>query len=293
MRNKIRAVFELSIGLLVMAGSAPAAPTLINTCPFVISSPGDYLLSADLVCFGGGGVGIRITSSHVTLKLEGHSMFSAGSMSSAISNSSGGVTATPLTDVHILGPGRIYSIGQILFTTGVNLVGQVTDSEVSGITVQGPVVGISIDGQAFGTHSLTFTKNTLAGGTVGIEVINLTASTISDNVASAYTVGIDIENAGVTGPPIMLSRNIVNGNRNTGVSIDTGFVTAKNNIISGNATVGINVTGGQFATTTALEITNNTVLANGTLDLNDAVTNCKGTVWNSNTFFTANQSCIH
>jgi hypothetical protein len=220
-------------------------------------------------------------------------MFSAGSMSSAISNSSGGVTGTPVTDVHILGPGRIYGFGQILFTTGINLVGSVTDSEVSGITVQGSVVAISADGQAFGTHGLTFTKNTLAAGTVGINVINLSSSTISENVATNYTVGIQIENAGATGPPIMLSRNILTGNRNTGLDIDTGFVTAQNNIISGNATVGINVTGAQLATTTALEITHNTVLGNGTLDMNEAVPNCKGTVWNSNTFFTANQSCIH
>jgi len=35
----MRMVIELTIGLAVMAGSVQAA-TLINTCPFVISSPG-------------------------------------------------------------------------------------------------------------------------------------------------------------------------------------------------------------------------------------------------------------
>ena len=35
----MRTVIELTIGLAVMAGSVQAA-TLINTCPFVISSPG-------------------------------------------------------------------------------------------------------------------------------------------------------------------------------------------------------------------------------------------------------------
>ena len=66
----MRMVIELTIGFAVMAGSVQAA-TLINTCPFVISSPGDYLLSADLVC-AGGGFGILILTNDVTLKLEGH-----------------------------------------------------------------------------------------------------------------------------------------------------------------------------------------------------------------------------
>src|SRR5215472_1885753 len=85
MRNETIAVFEMTIGLLVMAGPAPAASTLINTCPFVITSPGDYQLSADLACLGGGGgaVGITIKSSHVTLKLEGHTIRSVASVGTA------------------------------------------------------------------------------------------------------------------------------------------------------------------------------------------------------------------
>src|SRR6516165_119006 len=69
--NGMRTVIEMTIGLAVMAGSV-AAQTFINTCPFVISSPGDYLLSADLTC--GGGDGITITSSNVRLALEGHTI---------------------------------------------------------------------------------------------------------------------------------------------------------------------------------------------------------------------------
>jgi hypothetical protein len=117
----------------------------------------------------------------------------------------------------------------------------------------------------------------------------------------------------------MLSRNIVSGNPNTGVRINGGFVTAQNNVISGNGntgidvntasqfgatiitnntvsgngTLGINVTASQLGDTITLEIINNTVVATGTLDLNDAVPNCAGTVWRGNTFFGANQSCIH
>jgi hypothetical protein len=292
--NGMRTIIEMTIGLAVMAG-AVQAQTLINTCPFVISSPGRYVLANDVVCFGGG-TGITITSSHVTLALERHTIFAGVGNISAISNSSGGGTGTPVTDVHILGPGLIFSDPTSPFTLGVSLVGSVTDSEVSGITVQGQgralTVGINADGQAIGTTGLTITKNTIVGGTVGISVINLTSSTISENVASGFTVAIGINNAGVTsGSPIKLSGNIVVGNPNTGIDINNGFVTAQNNIISGNGTVGISVSGP--GATIALEIINNTALANGTLDLFDTVPNCAGTVWSGNTFFKANQSCIH
>ena len=57
----------ISIGLLVIAGTVQADPTVINTCPVVITSPGDYVLRADLIC--GGGDGITINSSKLTLKL--------------------------------------------------------------------------------------------------------------------------------------------------------------------------------------------------------------------------------
>jgi hypothetical protein len=60
----------VSIGLLVIAGSVQADPTVISTCPVVISSPGRYVLRADLIC--GGGDGITINSSNVSLRLEGH-----------------------------------------------------------------------------------------------------------------------------------------------------------------------------------------------------------------------------
>jgi hypothetical protein len=120
-------------------------------------------------------------------------------------------------------------------------------------------------------------------------VTNHTSTTISENVATGWTVGIAINNAGVTGgPPIKLSGNLVIGNPNVGVNIVGGFITAQNNIVSGNGNLGINVFSAQF-----VEIINNTALANGTQDLNDADLNCVGTVWSGNTFFTANQSCIY
>jgi len=88
-----------------------------------------------------------------------------------------------------------------------------------------------------------------------------------------------------------VSHNVINGNTGVGVliggSIDATF---QNNVISGNGQYGISVSlFGVFG----LKVTNNTALANGTLDLNDPVPNCAGSVWSGNTFFTANQSCVH
>ena len=65
-----KAILEITIGLVVMAASVLADPTFITTCPTVITSPGRYVLAADLIC--GAGTGILITSSDVTLALEGH-----------------------------------------------------------------------------------------------------------------------------------------------------------------------------------------------------------------------------
>jgi hypothetical protein len=61
-------VVEMTIGLLVIAGTVQADPPVINSCPFVIASPGRYVLANDI----GGGTGITLASSHVTLALEGH-----------------------------------------------------------------------------------------------------------------------------------------------------------------------------------------------------------------------------
>ena len=283
----------VSIGLLVIAGTVQAA-TSINTCPFVITSPGDYLLSADLIC--GEGTGILITSSDVTLKLEGHRITAgAGAnmgFSSAIGNYSGGITGAFVARVHILGPGLITNSGGNAFFDGVALVGFVTNSEVRGITVVGSrSAGIDADGQSPGTTDLTFRANTLGRNGTGISVVNLTSSMISENDVSGNGLGISINNVDVIAPPLVVSQNIVNGNTDNGVLITAGAllfdtVTIRNNVISGNGGNGILLQ--NFA-----QITNNTALANGTFDLFDTVSGCTGTLWSGNTFFTANQSCIH
>src|SRR5215831_3145728 len=277
----------VSIGLLVMVGSVQADPTVINTCPTVISSPGRYLLVADLIC--GAGTGILITSSDVTLALEGHRI-TAGvganmGFSTAISNFSGVFPVASVTDVHILGPGLITNGGGNAFLDGVVLIGFVSDSEVSGITVLGSrSAGIGVDG-AFGVNiGLTFTKNTLGRNGTGIIVTNLNASTISENDVSGNGVGISINNSdvGIAQPNLMVSHNILNGNTGDGVNIELpgplvfSSVTVQNNVTSGN--------GGNGISAAPAQIINNKSLANGMFDLFDITpgTGC-GAVWSGDT----------
>ena len=110
MRNKTRWLIEMTIGLLVMAASVQADPIVINTCPAVITSPGRYLLGADLIC--GAGTGILITSSDVTLALEGHRITAGVGANRAVF-----VNGVPsfVTRVSILGPGLITNGGENTF----------------------------------------------------------------------------------------------------------------------------------------------------------------------------------
>jgi hypothetical protein len=67
--------------------------------------------------------------------------------------------------------------------------------------------------------------------------------------------------------------------------------TFQNNVTNGNGKYGISVMKPALGATA--HFTNNTSLANGNFDLFDDTPNCSGQVWSGNTFFTANQSCIH
>ena len=84
----------------------------------------------------------------------------------------------------------------------------------------------------------------------------------------------------------MVSHNICNGNVFSGLGVG-GPATVKNNVTNGNGQLGLGVSGPN------VEVSNNTSLANGNVDMSDSSAVCAGTVWSGKTFFTANQSCIH
>jgi parallel beta-helix repeat protein len=268
------------IGLLVIAG-AVQAQTLINTCPFVISSSGDYLLAADLIC--GGGDGITINASAVRLALEGHKITADVGANRAIAVNVGNPPPVR-SNIRILGPGLITNGGANTFSTGVSLV-FAANSEVSGITVLGSGTGIF----TAECTSLTITANTLGRNTFGLDLEDAGA-TVSKNDVSGNGTGILYNNIGAP-MTSTVSHNVINGNTGVGVLIGgVAVATFQNNVISGNGQSGIFVS--QFGVF-GLKVTNNTSLANGVFDLFSQSPGCTGTVWSGNTFFTANQSCIH
>jgi hypothetical protein len=120
-------------------------------------------------------------------------------------------------------------------------------------------------------------------------------TSISENDVSGNGTGIslDAEDGAAAGT---LSHNVINGNTSVGLLINAIVIgaTVQNNVINGNGQYGIFLEPPPAQTVFGLEVTNNTSLANGMVDLFDGQTpNCKGTVWSGDTFFTANQSCIH
>jgi parallel beta-helix repeat protein len=280
-------VIEMTIGLVVMAGTVQADPIFINTCPVVISSPGDYLLAADLICSNGGFGAILIASSDVTLKLEGHRITAGVNPAVEAINVQVAFPAV-LEHVRILGPGLITN-----FLQGVELF-FANNSEVSGVTVLGSGAG-SIGIGAFGCNFLTLTANTVGRTQLGIVLTDINSSTISKNDASGNSDGIDlvVQQTGSTGNTV--SHNILNGNTMNGLLISRVnhdlplSASVQNNVTNGNGVDGITIIG----LTGPVEVTNNTSLANGTFDLSDDRPGCSPNVWSGNTFFTANQSCIH
>jgi parallel beta-helix repeat protein len=258
-----KAIIEMTLGLLVIAGTVQAGSTVINTCPVVIDSPGRYVLGADLIC--GGGDGITINSNDVTLALEGHRITAGERANRAIVADALPIAPT-FQNVHILGPGLITNGGGNTFSVGVFL-DFLLNSEVRGITVLGSSGNGIVSADC---TSLTVTANTLGRNSIGLALGDPHENTISENDISGNGTGIFlVGNSGVA--TATLSRNVLNGNTGAGLSIGEIFVaTVQNNVINGNGQYGIFVQpapppGGSVN----LEVTNNTSLANGMVDLFD------------------------
>jgi parallel beta-helix repeat protein len=278
MRNKSRWLIAMTIGLLVMAGSVQADPTFINTCPAVISTPGRYLLGADLIC--GGGDGITIASSDVILAFEGHTITAGVGANRAI-------FVDTKSNVHILGPGLITNGGENTFSEGVHLF-NVSNIEVSGITMRGSLTTSSHLGAGIFCslcNFVTITANTLGRNGVGIFLGDSPLNTISNNDASGNGTGISIQLFEDVGLSVgTVSHNVLNGNTFAGLAFgpESAGATAQNNVINGNGQYGIFVS----APNVFFVVTNNTVLANGIFDLN-------GICGSGNTFFTSSPTCPH
>jgi hypothetical protein len=145
--------------ILTIAAVPALAETSITTCPFRINTPGNYVLNADLTCAGDG---ITITTSNVSLKLNGHKitivsdMFGQGGNAITVDGLFGG-----LDHVGIQGPGLLAGHNTQnnpnTFFYGVDLE-YATYSQVSQVTIIGASTGI---------HTVLGSFLTLASNSIG------------------------------------------------------------------------------------------------------------------------------
>jgi parallel beta-helix repeat protein len=247
--------FVLAGALGALGGFAPAAtaaPTTVS-CGSTIAAAGRYVLAAD--CRG---LGIEITASDVTLRLNGHSMTGTGSGTGSGSGVFVFDDAGPLSGLTIKGPGRVAG-----YDAGVQLGvgdGGVSGSRVSGVTVTRNTDGILLDGGSGNT---------------------ITNNTANKNVDD----GIDLFQATAN----MVRGNTANNNNHNGIALGGGSANAiTNNTTNNNNSDGIAVASGATSNTVSGNTANNNPLD----DLLDANPGCDSNSWTGNTFKTASQTCI-
>ena len=197
--------------------------------PFVIDTPGSYILTSNI--FKPASVGnvdaIRIESSNVSLNLRGFTVSSevlcARDAFTCVVSCSGGAPGVGInetggnTNVTIFG-GTVSG-----FFTGVNTTG--TNVEVRGMTVFNNAFN-GVFSLGFGTivRAVTSVRN----GDSGVAISNdgfVLDSTIANNDAAGI----------VANPNVTISRNLIDGNRGNGISTAPGTVYSQNTI-SGNCT---------------------------------------------------------
>ena len=162
---------------LLLSNVGHAAPaTAITTCPFIITTPGQYYLAMDLTCPPGAGISIE-NASDVYLRLDGHTL----------QGSSGqGIAAISSTAILIQGPGTItgFQDGLFFIDVGSSKVIEVTATRNS-------VAGFGVFG-SFSTNNVFQGNVATLNGLFGIELIGSGRNTIANNVVTNNEVGIDL-----------------------------------------------------------------------------------------------------
>jgi hypothetical protein len=272
------------VGILVaIAGTAvplQAAFTPITICnPTVsapagslINTPGDYGVAAELNVASGDC--ILITTSGVSLKLNGHSIVGSGT--------GRGVNVTPpsgrVDHVGIQGPGLVAG-----FTYGI-LINNADYSQVALVILLKNVLGLT----ATNVNYLTVGSNVIGRSVNDGLVLSGYSSVIAWNDASGNGTGsgggsgIIADGGGNT-----VNNNTANGNKAVGIII-ANAARVYGNVTNGNGQTGITVEG------TGIQVfSNSSSAANGLVDLYDFNATCNGNLWSNSVFVTRNAECIH
>jgi len=285
MRTRHLLARRLNLALLVgtvviLLGSVPAkAVTSIATCPYTISTAGNYEVDHNLTCSGTNGIEIQV--SHVYLNLNGHMIAGSGVEQGILVQVTG-----PLTDIHIVGPGLVQKFGLgILFKNA-----ELTNAEVRNVTLaSNSGGGIEVYPNGGSCSGLRLTANVVvSNGGDGILLIDCTDGQLEDNDAT-INGGSGISLLGGSGNE--LHRSWAEGNGLDGITIEDY---STNNNVNGNATNGNSVDGISVDLgSTGQNIQSNQSSGNGGFDMDDDNAGCDSNYWYNNTFFTSNQSCIH
>jgi len=283
--------FALSVvAIAALAGTAVPgwAATSIAGCPFAITAPGNYIVTADLNCTGDA---IDISASNVSVNLNGHIITGPGADTSPIVvgiNIPGTCCLNigpsgRLNHVAIEGPGLIQN-----FSFGV-WIGFCDFCQMSLVTAahngNHGLSGLSV-------NSLTVRSNVLAanryfGMVLGSSVNGVIAQ--NDLSGNGYD-GLDlIPNSGDS-VANTVNNNTVNGNLRNGIRILAKNSRIYSNVTDGNGAAGIVVELGYSGN----QIFNNTsARGNVNFDLEDDNSSCGTNVWSDNVFFTRSLLCVH
>jgi len=264
MNRTSRIIAVTALGSAILAGllfalpstGQAAPPASINSCT-TISTRGSYELVADLTSSG---TCIKITASHVKLKLNGHTITGP----SAATVDSSGIQLVAVSHVDIEGPGVITNFGIAVDFEGADR------SEVKDVTATGNLFGLNLN-RDFVTPNLDdfSNKNVFRGNTsTGNTIAGFTLNGASDN---------------------HLINNVASNNNGNGIFIENGTENQlKENTANGNAVAGIAIAAGS----TDNGVRGNTAQSNSFVDLADDNPNCDNNVWTNNVFNTASKTCI-
>lgn len=240
--------------VVAMQWTALWAATPISTCDTLVTQPGDYILTQDLLCPVNG---VLIVASRVTLNLNGHNLAGNGPQYIGIAVGYPGFAA--VSEVTIVGPSTISNFG-----TGIVFFGAEHSSVRMVTSARNSAFGFSVQGLQGRLSRINTFENNMATSNqnAGFEITDAEQNTFRANVSTGNKYGFDVA-------PVA-HENRLEGN------------TASNNFVLGIIT-------DRDATRNVIH--GNTAHNNPGDDLFEENPDCDN-AWENNSFGTANKPCI-
>ncbi len=179
---------SLFLALLAIASFAADSfgQTIINSVPYTISAPGNYVLGSNLTYSSAAGAAITILSSNVTLDLGGHYLYFPGTPTSNVGvyvhNAGNVIIQNGIIAVFFYGVYIEHTGGTALNTGDI-----VENLKLTNVTY-GAVL-ITVAGSIVRNNQITSTSNGTSGA--GIFISGSGGNLVSGNVISGFDAGVD------------------------------------------------------------------------------------------------------